>query len=70
MKVRTREELLEKLVDYAMQIDELKQQLREKEDSITYWFNACKEQEARADVPGVSHVSAPAGVSECAGAGT
>ena len=70
MKIRTREELLEKLADTSMELDELREKLRKAQDDATYWFQRCKEQEARADVPGVSHASAPAGVSECAGAGT
>lgn len=62
--MKTREELLE-LIAY------LTGRLQEAEADRDAWVNMyMKLKEAMADVPGVSHVSAPAGVPECAGAGT
>lgn len=60
---RKRSEILNKLADAVMELDDVREQLKRARETGAYWFERCKELEASENVQGVPFVAAPAGVS-------
>ena len=67
---RKRSEILNKLADVIMELDDVREQLRQAREASSYWFERCKELEASENVQGVPFVAAPAGVPGGAGSKT
>ena len=64
---RKRSEILNKLADVIMELDDVREQLKQARETSSYWFERCKELEASENVQGVPFVAAPAGVPGGAG---
>ena len=64
---RKRSEILNKLADVIMELDDVREQLKQARETSSYWFERCKELEASENVQGVPFVAAPAGMPGGAG---
>lgn len=64
---RKRSEILNKLADVIMELDDVREQLKQARETSSYWFGRCKELEASVDVQGVPFVATSAGVPGGAG---
>lgn len=58
---RKRSEILNKLADAVMELDDVREQLKRARETGAYWFERCKELEASENVQGVPFVAAPFG---------
>lgn len=57
---RKRSEILNKLADVIMELDDVREQLKQARETSSYWFEHCKELEASENVQGVPFVATPA----------
>ena len=64
---RKRSEILNKLADVIMELDDVREQLKQARETSSYLFERCKELEASENVQGVPFVAAPAGMPGGAG---
>lgn len=58
---RKRSEILNKLADVVMELDDVREQLKQARETSSYWFERCKELEASGNVQGVPFVATPFG---------
>lgn len=64
---RKRSEILNKLADCLIELDEAREQLRLANENAAYWYRRCMGLEGNAHVQGVRDVAASAGVPGSAG---
>ena len=66
---RKRSEILNKLADCILELDEVREQLKSANESAAYWYKRYTETEANAHVQGVPVEPASSGVPGSAGSG-
>lgn len=58
---RKRSEILNKLADVIMELDDVREQPRQARETSSYWFGALQRTEASGNVQGVPFVATPFG---------